>query len=360
MNKNIKIGIGPKGRVGGVSYHIENIIKHSKHNLSMFPIFHPLSVRTNIRKISQINYFIREKKYENTDPYGLLLSKFILPKKNDIIHLHGHPWWPEIYKKRNDEKYIHTVHQVYKKEDFKTKKKWDYAKWLNKLLIKSCNSSNIVISVSKWQQKTLQKLGVDSIYIPNATDLKICEKGDEKRFREKYKINDDFVLFGGDLRHYKRPILLIKLAKRNPDKLFIMKGKNVSKTNVERVLDLKIPKNILCLGQIPYQDLIDAFAASKVMVLTSRNETFGIVILEAMALKKVVVGANNAGSKEIISDGKDGFLFEPDNIDDLEKKFLLAWDNPSLGENGYKKVKENFDWKVVIKSVDKVYEELMI
>ena len=360
MNKNINIVIGPKGLYGGVSQHIENIAKYSKHNLSIFPLLHPFSVRTNIRQVGKINSFIKEKKYEYIDPYGLLSSKFILPKRYDIIHLHGHPWWPEIFKKRNDGRYVHTVHQVYKKEDFKNKNQWDYANWLNKLLIKSCKRSNVVISVAQWQQETLQNLGVDSIYIPNGTDVKKCETGDEKRFREKYGINDDFIIFGGDLRHYKRPGLFIELAKRNPDKLFIMKGKNVTKTNVEKVLELKLPKNVLCLDEIPYQDLLDAFAASRVMVLTSKNETFGTVFLEAMALKKVVVGADNAGSKEIISDGKDGFLFEPDNINDLEKKVLLAWNNPGLGENGYKKVKENFDWKVIVKSIDKVYEDLMI
>lgn len=351
----MKVLIHPNGTYGGVPQYVKNVKKFSKNELTLFHYYiHPFSIRS----IKAFSYLLHNLKIENIDPIGLFFSKCVFPNKFDIVHLNGHPWCPELYKK-GPTKYIHTVHQVYMREDFIVKGQWEFWNWLNKLLFKSCKESDIVISVAKWQQKILDKHGIDSVFIPNAVNVEECEKGNAERFKEKYGINDEFALFGGDIRWYKRPNLFIELAERNPDKLFVMKGRGMKREIIKRRFGLDVTRNLICLGELPFQDVLDAVAASKILILTSKNDTFPTVLLEAMALKKVVVGADNAGPKEIITDGKDGFLFKPDNIDDLEKKTLLAWENPELGKNGYKKVKDQFDWKVVIKSIDTVYDDLM-
>ena len=177
--------------------------------------------------------------------------------------------------------------------------------------------------------------------------------------RKKYNIPREYFLFAGKLHKYKRPEMIIKLTERIKDKTFVMVGKDINKNSLERYMGRKLPKNVIPLGNIPRDDYVAIMKMSKVFILPSRNEIFGIVLLEAMSSKKVVVAANNAGPGEIVRNGIDSYLFEPDNIDDLKEKALKAWENPQLGENGYKHVKEEYDWRIVIKKIDKIYGGLL-
>lgn len=367
----IKILIGCLPPYGGVKQHMENIHNFSKYkpdifgesNFSIKCMLNEITRKTSIYKPmgktkegskSSFNIVL----FENlVDPLGIFLSKVVFPSKYDIIHLHGHPYWSDAYLTTKNAKYIYTVHQIYLKEDFRNLKRWEMRSFLNKKMFKLCKEAEIVISVAMWQQNLLTKESIDSIYIPNGVDMQKCTLGNAKRFREKYEIYKDFFLFGGDLRWYKRPELFINLAKRMPDKLFIMKGKDVTKDRISN-MGSKVPKNLVCLGLLPYEDLFDLYAASRVLVHTSKNDTFPTVLLEAMSLKKVIVASDSAGPGEMVTHEKDGFLFRPDNIEDLERKAVMAWENPELGKNGYRKVKEKFDWNVVIKKIDKAYELL--
>jgi glycosyltransferase involved in cell wall biosynthesis len=63
-------------------------------------------------------------------------------------------------------------------------------------------------------------------------------------------------------------------------------------------------------GFLRGEELAAAFASSDVMVMTSRTETLGLVVLEAMCSGVPVVGANAGGIPEMIHDGVDGFLFD--------------------------------------------------
>lgn len=354
----MKIAIGPLAGYGGTTGHVKNIIKHSKYALT--PITpSPYSVYYNTYRFKNVALWLLTKcRVERADIYGLLLSKRLA--KLDIVHLHGAPYWPEIYQKPKNAhaKYIHTVHQIYLKEDSRNERRWKTKQWLNMLMFKSCKTSDIVISVAKWQQELLLKEGIESIYIPNGVNAEVCKSANPERFREKYKIHDDFYLFGGNVSKYKRPNLFVKLARRMPDRIFVMMG-GITREDLMNRFNIDIPKNVICQGKLPFNDVTDAFSACRVLVLASKNDTFPTVLMEAMACKKPVVAANNAGPKEIVTGNADGFLFEPDNEDDLYEKSCKAWEHPEVGTNGYEKVKEKFDWKIVIKKIDAVYDSLV-
>lgn len=355
----MKIATGPLAGYGGTTEHVKNIIKHSKYELT--PIKpSPYSVYYNKYRFKNVApWFLTKCRVERADFYGLLLSKRLA--QFDIVHLHGAPYWPEIYLKPKNAhaKYIHTVHQIYLKEDSRNERRWKTKQWLNELMFKSCRASDVVISVAKWQQELLLKEGIESIYIPNGVNAEVCKSANPERFKEKYKIYDEFYIFGGNVSKVKRPDLFVKLARKMPNRIFVMIGGITRDKLMERFNINIIPKNVICLGNLSSNDAIDAFSACRALVLPSKNETFGIVLLEAMACKKPVVAANNAGPKEIVTDNLDGFLFEPDNESDLYEKSCKAWEHPEVGIKGYEKVKEQFDWKIVIKEIDDVYENLI-
>ena len=293
----IKILLGPLGKYGGVKQHIENIQHFSTYSPDVFHLT-PLSIKCLLNDIASRTNTLQEREHLSKqevsetcskqellfknliDPLGIFLSKVVFPSKYSIVHLHGHPYWPEVYNLSlsSSTKYIYSVHQVYQKEDFKSEKRWQIRNFLNKLMFSICKKVDVVISVAKWQQTLLQEEGIDSIYIPNGVNVEKCEQGIAERFRKKYGIEEDFFLFGGDLRWYKRPGLFIELAKRLPGKLFVMKGKDVTKENLLR-MGFDVPKNLICLGLLPYEDLFDLYAASKVFILTSKNDTFPTALL---------------------------------------------------------------------------------
>jgi glycosyltransferase involved in cell wall biosynthesis len=354
----MKIAVGPLAGYGGTTEHVKNIVEYSKYELT--PIMpSPFSVYYNTYRVKNIAPLLLTKcRVERADIYGLLLSKRLA--HFDIVHLHGHPYWPEIYlrPKNAHAKYVHTVHKINLKEDSRNEQRWKYKQWLNKLMFKSCRASDVVISVAKWQQELLLKEGIESIYIPNGVNADVCKSANPERFREKYNIYGDFYLFGGNISKYKRPELFVKLARRMPNRIFVMMG-GITSDNLMKRFNIDIPKNVICLGSLPYNDVIDAFSACKVFVLTSKNDTFPTAVMEAMAGKKPVVAANNAGPKEIVTDNVDVFLFEPDNEVDLYEKSCQAWEHPEVVINGYEKVKEQFYWKIVIKKIDAVYDGLV-
>lgn len=91
-----------------------------------------------------------------------------------------------------------------------------------------------------------------------------------------------------------------------------------------------------------------------ILVFPSVYEPFGIVALEAMALGKPVIASRVGGFSEIIEDGKDGFLFEPRNINDLANKIVYILTNEEhidlIKNNAINKIKEKYLW-------DKIAEE---
>lgn len=76
-------------------------------------------------------------------------------------------------------------------------------------------------------------------------------------------------------------------------------------------------------GYLRGKDLAHAYASADLFVFPSANETFGNVILEAMASGLPVITPRSGGPVEHVVNGKNGFLFEPDDLTDLIS--LVGW-----------------------------------
>jgi len=81
-------------------------------------------------------------------------------------------------------------------------------------------------------------------------------------------------------------------------------------------------------------------------ILATPKETFGLVVIEAMANGICMCATNKAGPLEIIEDGVDGVLFER-NSEDLKDKIKMLYEDRELKERlalaGQKKAREMFD-----------------
>ncbi len=128
---------------------------------------------------------------------------------------------------------------------------------------------------------------------------------------------------------------------------------------------LKLLKNTKIKWQIlePQQDIYEYFNLFDIFVLPSRREPFGLVLLEAGLLKKTCIGSRVEGISELIEDGVNGLLVEPDNIEELADAIISLIDNPrkaqELGENLYRKVISGYTAKNIIPKYEAIYQDLI-
>ena len=114
--------------------------------------------------------------------------------------------------------------------------------------------------------------------------------------------------------------------------------------------------------RISEKDLARIYAACDVFVLPSLWEPFGMVVVEAMASGKPVVGSKIGGIPEIILDEKTGFLVPPRGHEELAEKILFLLKNPkkarSMGVWGRKRAEKSFTWDETAKSYEKFYANI--
>lgn len=98
--------------------------------------------------------------------------------------------------------------------------------------------------------------------------------------------------------------------------------------------------------QVEPNSLINIYHSADVVVLSSKSESFGKVLVEANACGKPVVSTATTGAKEIVEDGYNGFLVPIGDAQSLAEKILFLLNNPekakAMGENGRKLVYEKF------------------
>ena len=125
---------------------------------------------------------------------------------------------------------------------------------------------------------------------------------------------------------------------------------------------LDIGERIEFAGSKPRIEVPGLIRGCEVFVLPSRFETFGIVLLEAMACKKPVVSTTAGGIPEIIEDGKSGILVKPDDPQALAEAILKVLNSVelqrTLGENAYARIRNRFLSDSTGSSYERVFTRL--
>ena len=128
---------------------------------------------------------------------------------------------------------------------------------------------------------------------------------------------------------------------------------------------MKIEKNVEFTGYISYDKKVELFKNSHIFLFpTFHGEGFPTVILEAMAAGLPVVTTATAGLIDVIKDGREGFIINsiPPNPNDISEKIIRLIEDPNLIEriskNNQKRVKDEFDVKVISKKIVEMYNNL--
>lgn len=97
-------------------------------------------------------------------------------------------------------------------------------------------------------------------------------------------------------------------------------------------------------GHLPKQDCFDLIARSRAVLLPSQwEETFGLVVVEAMAAGVAPVAAAHGSFPELVTDGVDGALFQPGDPDDLAKVLLDVDGNPDRYEEYGRRARDTYE-----------------
>ena len=122
-------------------------------------------------------------------------------------------------------------------------------------------------------------------------------------------------------------------------------------------------KQVSYLGKIPYEEVQDYMKNANICVFPTFAETLGMVTIESMAMQKPVVNSNIGWSKELIIDGKSGFLVHPKNhLEYVDKINLILGDNQlakQIGENARQRVETFFDIEKIVDENIHFYKSLI-
>ena len=190
--------------------------------------------------------------------------------------------------------------------------------------------------------------------------------GDGNRFREKYNVQNDIVFQIGSKNVEKGSINLIRAMIKSWDKgidsaLVFGGGYNRDFTEYINRLDSKYRERILNIDNISEEDKWDLYDAGDIFSMVSKTDSFGIVYLESWVYGKPVLGCNNVAIREVITDGKDGYLLGFDDIEGIGEKIEYLLKNDSvrkeMGDMGKKKVLERYNWEKNLEKVGGIYKK---
>jgi len=142
-------------------------------------------------------------------------------------------------------------------------------------------------------------------------------------------LNKKYLLFFGTIGLIKGVDIIgdiiFELFQKYPDMLFVFAGKDNGEINGLSMMGHlrkkaeKYNNRIVYLGKIRHEQLYPVINKAYAVVLPSRIDNLPNTCIEAMALKKIVIGAKGSSFEQLIIDGENGFLCESENPESLMK-----------------------------------------
>jgi len=210
---------------------------------------------------------------------------------------------------------------------------------------------------------------VDCVY--NGVDRALFQTVSCAEMRKKYGFSQNTHIIGlvGRLDRLKKQELLVEAApaviNRFPNIRFIFIGEETNSVTgrgykeklAQLIAQKRLDSYFVFWGFS--ENMAEITGLFDVAVLTTPKETFGMVLIEAMAMGVPVIGTNAGGVPEIIEDWGNGLLFEPNNAQELSECICTILGDKelrkSMGKAGIKRIEEMFDLDKKLQE----YERLM-
>ena len=234
------------------------------------------------------------------------------------------------------------------------------------------SKSDVNISVSASNQQTGKRYfpKFNSVVINNGIDQKKFDPSRSfKNIRHELNIADDaiLVLFVARFIHQKQPLKLIeafaKAQQQNPKLQLLMVGDGDQKsTALQLVKDLNIQNKVIFE---PFrQDVPDVLAAADIFVLPSLWEGLPIGLLEAMSMRKAIIGTQVDGTSEVIRHNENGLLISTDElVNNLSEALLTLASNANLrqqlGIAAQQTISSTYSASNMTREIETIYNSLL-
>lgn len=155
------------------------------------------------------------------------------------------------------------------------------------------------------------------------------------------------------------------LCKRRPEKDLYLRivgeGSELEKLQ-QRVVKLGISEKVVFEGKVAHHLLPEQIHSFDVFVALSRAESFGVAVVEAMAMGCPVIVSDAPGFTEIVKPGESGLMVERENPSQASVAMERLMDDEALritlAENGEKRVRELYDWDKNVEGMMLIYQEI--
>ncbi|MDI6701689.1 glycosyltransferase family 4 protein [Methanothermobacter wolfeii] len=368
-------------RAGGVehySYHISKNLLSRGHDVSVIT-YGDKYIEEDLEGINVLR--IRNRvSLSNTplDP-GLLSSiSEILRRENfDLINAHTPvPFYADmaaIASRRMKIPFVLTYHNDVIKDSWPLR---TLSSIYNRTLLQlTLRSSDRIITPSPYvynESEMINEFIERTVWIPPGVDTEVYKPG-KGDWKSKYGLpeNSKIILFVGAMNRghtHKGVDVLLKAFSmiKDEDTYLVLAGTGDMIPDYKRISEsLGIINRTLFTGFIDEETLIDLYRASDMLVLPTLNiaEGFGMVLIEANACGKPVIGSRVGGIKYVIKDGETGLLVPPGDPEALADAIRRLIEDPEkaevMGQNGRKMVEKNYTWERSSRITEKVFQEVI-
>lgn len=352
-------------RPGGVKSHIVSLSKHLTILGHQVKIIAP-NINANLVEEKNVHFFGRSRsvniggtKIDVNIALGeekQSLRSFLSSESFDIIHYHTiwNPLLPFQVLKHSKTKQVATFHD--------TPKSKFVGDWIMPTVARGVFTFlDQIISVSKSQSAFISRFSKRTIHIiPNGIDLEEIQSVAPADGTRK---DDHFQMFFlGRLEPRKGVMHALeafkKLKERYPKMKLVIAGDGDGRAEVEQYIELHNLHDVSLLGFVDEATKYRLLKESDLYLAPALyGESFGIVLLESMAVGTPIAGYANAGYKNVITpEMAEGFA-EPGNLDQLIRcieQLLPSAKREQLAAHGLEEVKK-YDWAAVSQQVNEVY-----
>jgi len=371
--KKIAVVIPKYGLVGGAerfAYELtERLSLNEKYNFHVFANrWRSDSDRITFHKVS----IIRFPRFLTAISFAWFANQKISKMNFDLIHSHDRIFDADIFTMHGIPHRI-WVHEVRKK----SMSLFDRATcWVEKRLVNNTRCKTFLPVSSLTKEKLLQEYRIEPEklqVIHPGVDIEKFQKLDSdhcrKEIREQFKIESSdivilFVSMNFEIKGLDYVMAAVEKAKASyPShnlKLLVV-GKGDYKKYGVLAQKTGIKENVIFAG-VQKKNLEKIYLASDIFMMLSRFDTFGMTVLEAMAVSLPVIISSNVGAKDLVREGKNGFVIEDtNNIDMICDKIGSMLDSKTrnmMAKEAHNTALGN-SWDAVAKKVEGIYEKVL-
>lgn len=205
--------------------------------------------------------------------------------------------------------------------------------------------AKIIFVNSVFTQSNVRKTyGRVSVVVYPGIDFKLYQP-------VKASMKKNYLITAARITKYKRLDILVRAMVLLEDRgiLLHIVGDGEGKAELQKLSDkLNLAERVIFSPALPAKDLAKLISEAKLFVSCSHNETFGLVLLESLAVGTPVVSQNSGGPKEIIRDGENGLLIDCNPVN-LAKKidYLLRNEDKldAMANLSRDSIQKKFSWE---------------